>query len=326
MDIDIILQNISEKVVPPNISLKEILDIPNYHATLKVQIINNKIYTNKAITEERNIQILNQLRETLKYYELPNTIFAYCTQDHTPDKNCFLFSHAIQPNCNSKNIPAPCFTFDEFTPTDAIEKIYYDDAIISLYNHASTYMKSFETWEKKTDTVVFIGTLNADNDRINNTNFGKIEKVEQIIKNNPYPITRENYISREALAQYKYLLHLNGHHGAYSSRLKYLLMTGSLCFYIINHKGHEKPWLEYWMFYEELLNSIIITKTTSDCKTVIEHFNNNKEAAYQIANRAFNIVHQLLSKKNVLLYWKILLNTYSSRFEVKEQYYFVPFL
>jgi hypothetical protein len=326
IDVPTILQNIANEVVPEFISMEEVLAIPDYHATLKVQIFNNKIFTNKEITEERNIQILNQLRETINCHELPNTIFAYCTQDHTPNNNCVLFSHAIQTNVPNKNIPAPCFTFDDYTCTHAVERMKYEDSRISLYENARLSMETFESWNKKEDTIIFIGTLNDDNDRIENTQFGEIKNVNQIIKNNPGPMSFENYVPREALIQYKYLLHLNGHIGAYSSRLKYLLMAGSLCFYITNYKRSDYGWMEYWMFYEEILNSIVIAKNTSDCKNIIEQYDVNRMAAYERAKKGFDIIHQLITKQNVLLYWKLLLEKYSSKFVANEQIYFVPYV
>jgi len=201
------LRKIADKVVPETITLKEVLEIPDYHATLKVQIYNNKIYTNKEITEERNIQIMKQLSETLKYHSLPNTVFAYCTQDHTPDINCLLFTHAIQPYTNNRNIPAPCFTFDEYSPTSAIEKISHENAAKSLYENSKKYMDSYNNWDKKEDKVTFVGLVNDDNDRIENTRFTNLtNNIEQMIINTTVPVTSENYISRDSLASYKYLL------------------------------------------------------------------------------------------------------------------------
>jgi hypothetical protein len=327
MNIEEILKNITDVVVPTTIGLDEVLKIPNYHATLKVQIWNNQIYTDKTITEERNIQVLNQLRDTLKEHLLPNTTFAYCTQDHTPDEDCFLFTHAVQLNTNKKNIPAPCFTFDEYTAVYSKEPMHYDNVRQSLYEVSKPFMESIDTWNQKKDAIIFVGTLNNDNDRLANTNFGNIPNVEQIIINNGNYIN-DKYITREDLANYKYLLHLNGHNGAYASRLKYLLMTGSLCFYVMNYKGKFKPWLEYWMFYKDLLDCVIMSKTAVDCKNATILLNRKRELAFEKAKKGFEIVHSLLEKKNVLLYWKVLLEKYTANFdrELTEQIYFVPYL
>jgi len=327
MNVEEILTNITDIVVPRTIEIEEVLKIPNYHATLKVQIWNNQIYTDKVITEERNIQILNQLRDTIKEHTLPNTVFAYCTQDHTPNDDCFLFTHAVQLNTNKKNIPAPCFTFDEYTAVYAKEPMHYDNVRQSLHDVSKPFTESFDAWNEKKDAVIFVGTLNDDNDRLANTNFGETPNVEQIIVNNGNYVN-DKYISREDLATYKYLLHLNGHNGAYASRLKYLLMTGSLCFYVMNYKGQMKPWLEYWMFYKELLECVITTNTAHDCKYAITYFNGKRELAYEKAKKGFELVHSLLEKKNVLLYWKILLEKYNANMDkqLAEQIYFVPYV
>jgi len=103
-------------------------------------------------------------------------------------------------------------------------------------------------------------------------------------------------------------------------------MTGSLCFYIINHKGNQKLWLEYWMLYEELLQNVIIIESVEDCKTALEYFDKNRGDAFNRSKRGFELVHEILEQKNVLLYWKILLEKYSSKFLANEQIYFVPFV
>jgi hypothetical protein len=316
MDVHELLTNISKATVPQNIPMKEIINMPNFHASMKIQIWNNEIYTPGVIMEERCTQILNQLKEVLLVHKLPNVVFVYCTRDCSPDFNKYIFTHAIISGMPTNNIAAPCFTFYDWNINGITDILKYEDTKESLRNVASNYMVNLDEWSKKEDTLIFVGALTEENHRIKNTAFGEINGVTNIIVNS-LNVSKDTYISREELAKYKYLLHLNGHVGAYSSRLKYLLMTGSLCFYITDYENSFIQWLEYWMFCPEITKNMVITKTVKECEKAVAYYNNNKQEAYEKANRAYVATHQLLEKENVLLYWKVLLETYHSRTDVK---------
>jgi hypothetical protein len=327
MDVEQVLREIANKVVPKKITMHDVLSIPNYHATLQVQIWNGQLYTKTSVTEERHISILKQLRDVLLTYDLPNTVFAYCTQDHSPNTNCPLFTHALLANePANKNIAAPCFTFDEYTADCSEKPMVYDEVRRSVQDTALPYMESESRWKTKEDTLVFVGSVNDDNDRSTNTRFtNSLDPVQLWIHNHNHTVN-DKYVSREALAQYKYLLHLNGHQGAYASRLKYILMTGSLCFYIPQYKGSNKMWLEYWMMCPTILQSMVMARDVEDCTQKIHYYHEHGEDAYQVAKRGYDRIHTLLTKEHVLLYWKILLDTYYGRMvdPVKEQIYFIP--
>lgn len=326
MDVNNVLTQIAAAVVPGSIPISEVFQIPYYHATMKIQIWNNEIYTERPITEERHMQILKQLANTLALHSLPNTVFAYCTQDECPDLNRFLFTHAVLTTHYTRNIAAPCFTFYDWNIEGVTDILRYEDTKQSLYNVSIGYMTNLEEWNKKEDELTFIGALTEENYRIQNTQFGELRGVKNNVINNLNP-SLQTYIKREELAKYKYLLHLNGHKGAYSSRLKYLLMVGSLSFYITGYKDFDAKWYEYWMLCPEIINNVVITKTPEKCKQAIEYYNENREEAYEKANRAYIATHELLKKDNVLLYWKLLLETYNSRLDKSpdKQLYFIKF-
>jgi hypothetical protein len=326
MDVNNVLTQIAAAVVPGSIPISEIFRIPYYHATMKIQIWNNEIYTERPITEERHMQILKQLADTLLVHTLPNVVFVYCTQDGSPDQNRYLFTHAVLTTRYTKNIAAPCFTFYDWNIEGVTDILRYEDTKQSLYNVSIDCMANANAWDQKEDALTFIGALTEQNYRIQNTQFGELRGVKNNIINNLNP-SLQTYIKREELSKYKYLLHLNGHNGAYSSRLKYLLMVGSLSFYITGYKDFNAKWYEYWMFCPEIINNVVVTTTPEQCKQAIEYYNDNKEAAYEKANRAYIATHELLKKENVLLYWKLLLETYHSRLDKppKEQLYFVKF-
>ena len=325
--LEILLKNIAISTLPEKIEINEILNIPNYHATFKVQIYNNEIYTDIQITEERNVQILNQLRDMLKIYTIPNVIFAYCTQDYCPDDNSYLFTHAKLLHSNTKHIVAPCFTFDYYMEKTEGNNITYVESKKSLYDNSIRYMNDFDIWNNKVDEIVFVGSLTDTNDRINNTNFKNLKEVIPTIIDQSAG-SGENFIQREELIKYKYLLHLNGNGGAYSSRLKYLLLSGSLVFYITNFKNNDMLWMEYWMYCPDITENIILVRDVNDCEDAIEYFDKNRMVAYNISRNSYMATHTLLTKENILLYWKILLETYHSIVEnnINQQFFFHKFI
>lgn len=333
------LKEIAEKCVPEKLSIKEILNIPLIHASVMIQIHNNKIYSYKKTNEERNIQILRQLHETAKHHNLPNVIFVFNTMDQYSYPWCShpIFTHAklmSYPNC--RHILAPCFSFDYLYKHK--EKIYHEDSMLDILNKSQSYMTNIETWLKKEEKVSFIGGLYLD--RKINTNFPTIKGVDAHIEDKS--MWDEKYTNMSELSKYKYLLNLNGCGGGWSVRLKYLFMCGSLVFYITNYNAKEKNLnkllfnknmdrfivgqrddysiynlynIEYWMLHSSIQNNIILATDVNDCAKKIEYYNEHQEEAFEKAKRAREYTSEILSKKNVMLYWKILLETYSSRFD-----------
>jgi len=338
--IEQILGKIAEKCVPEKIPMKKVIDTKVHYSSLLIQILNNKIYTHIPITEGRHINIINQLKDVLKYHKLPNVLFIYSTLDQYsyPDWNDYIFTHAkpIHVPCNF--ILAPCYSFDTVNNDIKI----YDAEKDKIYNQSLQYMKSYEDWLKKEDVIFFTGGLYED--RKLNAKLPEIEGIKTFIQ---APNDKSNFIELSDHSNFKYLLNLNGCGGGWSTRLKFLLMCGSLVFYNVKYHLVEThinniDWLvipnevidnipiyylynvEYWMYYKEIHDCIIVSFNVDECSKQIEYYKNNQQEGYVKAKKGFDIIHELLEKNNVLLYWKILLETYHSRcdYEVTEQLFF----
>jgi hypothetical protein len=188
-------------------------------------------------------------------------------------------------------------------------------------------MNDFHMWNNKIDEIVFVGSLTDANDRINNTYFQNLKNVKPYIINQSADAGK-HFIQREQLIKYKYLLHLNGNYSAYSSRLKYLLLSGSLVFYITNFKKSDMLWMEYWMYYPGIIENIILASDVNQCEKAIEYFDKNRIEAFNLSRISYNTIHTLLSKENILLYWKILLDSYHSiiKNNINEQILFYKFI
>ena len=338
-NVDCILKDIAKKVVPKNLTLGQIKDIPDNYGTIKIQILNNKIYTSNIVTDKRGIQILNQLYNVTQYHQLPNVIFAYNTMDQYSylNWNDPIFTHSkIYNDKQCNHILAPDFSFDE--------------SLINITTDNKSYLSSEEEWYKKHDIFAFMGTLYKD--RKINTQFPPIENIEtNIIEKSTLD---EKCADMSELINYKYLLHLNGYGGSRSTNLKYLMLTGSLIFYMLNYNAVEENItplsyinemkkyvfqktdeydiyclynVEYWMLCDNFQDFLILCRDVKECTDKLEYYSKHKEEAYIIAKRGQKYTSEILSKKNVLLYWKILLETYHSCFEesMDELIYFIPF-
>lgn len=327
--IEKILEEIAKKCVPEKIPIKKIMDTKNHYSSLQIQILNNRIYTFLPVTEGRHINIINQLKEVLKYHILPNVMFIYNTLDQYsyPDWDDYIFTHAKPLHVPCNFILAPCYSFDTVNNDTKI----YDAEKEKIYNQSLQYMNNYEDWIKKEDTLFFTGCLYED--RKLNIKVPEIDGVKTFIQDHH---EKSNFIELSDHTIFKYLLNLNGCGGGWSTRLKFLLMCGSLAFYVVRYHLLETHinninWLlkpneviddlpiyylyniEYWMYYKGIHDCINISFNVDECSKQIEYYKNNPQEGYVKAKKGFDIIHELLSKENVLLYWKILLETYHSR-------------
>ena len=304
---------IVKKILPRNIDIQNVLNIKKIPQTIFVQIYNNEIYLLKPLIEERHFGIINQLKDCLKKYKIDNTIFAYNTMDQYNNLKDYIFTHSLVDNNKSNHILAPCFTFDSYAEQTSNNFIKYDSTYGSLLTSSEHYIKSLTNWNEKKNNLVFVGSLTDNNYRIHNTNFSSNCIVTPIVKNLSAD-SGNNFISREELIKYKYLLHLNGNGGAYSSRLKYLLLTNSLVFYITDYKNTILLHREFWMCGDDFDDLIIFCDNIRDCENKINYYHTHGDITYELCKNINIFCKKRLSKNSILLYWKILLNNYTSRF------------
>ena len=303
---ELVINNLSKI---EKINIGKVINLPSYHDTLFIQIHNNEIYTKNIVKEERHLQILNQLKKVTVKYVIPNCIFAYSTRDDYPNKEHFIFTHAKIKDTNTNNILAPCFTFDSYPEKDPANFISYEQSYNDLISIGEKYINDISIWNEKQNSLVFVGSIHSNNYRDINTNF---KGIPTIIKNLD-AASGNRFISRSELANYKYLLHLNGNNGAYASRLKYLLMTGSLVLYITKYYKNNNYQIEYWMNHDIFKRCLIHFNDTEECQNFILNKNISDEIKYNIAINGYYYIKYVLHPEKILLYWKLLLDAYSSK-------------
>ena len=311
-------KKVVKKLLPESIVLKKVFNIKKIKQTMFVQIYDNEIYLSKPISEERHLMIVNQIKDCLKKYKINNTIFAYNTMDMYPRLDDFVFTHSIIDSIETNNILAPCFTFDSYPERKSDNFVKYEDTYENITREGGVYMESPEKWNRKENNIVFVGSLTENNYRKNNTNFSKKCIVSPIIKNLSAD-SGDKFVNREDLVRYKYLLHLNGNSGAYSSRLKYLLLTDSLVFYITKYYSQNLLHREFWMYGDDFNDLVIFCDDMEDCEKKISYYHENKEISYSLCKNARDFCSRRLNKNSVLLYWKVLLNSYTDRFDEKSK-------
>jgi hypothetical protein len=167
--------------------------------------------------------------------------------------------------------------------------------------------ENFLPWTEKEETCMFVGSVTKEN--------GRLENVEIAL---PIPFLIANqqadspqFIERYAIGISKYLLHLNGHNGAYATRLKYLLGTGSLVFYITKSGSETNFWEEWWMLEE---NPFIVCSSKEEFRERLLYYMEHDEEALAIAIEGRKFFKEKLANEKVLEFWAALLNAYAARF------------
>lgn len=312
-DVNRILDEIANaNFVGKNIDINSVLNAPSHHDTLFIQIYDNQLYTRNPVCEERHHQVMRQLKSVLSKYIVPNTVFAYSTRDEYPNKGDFIFTHAIRKGENTNNILAPCFTFDSYPEKEPTNFIPYATTYSELVSLGFISCEDKQKWlNSKKPTLAFVGSIQPYNYRDVNTNFSSDISVD--IRNLD-AASGLRFISRSDLSNYRYLLHLNGNNGAYSSRLKYLMLVGSLIIYNTNFKGCFDYQIEYWMNHHLFEKCIVECKTINECEKYIKNdLANMPDSSYHVALSGFNYATEIIKPENVLLYWKILLEHYNTK-------------
>lgn len=307
-----ILSDIADWCIGDNYyTLSDILNNP--YAPLKLEIRNNMVniisverLPNGDI-EQRQLSMIKMIESICSKYTIPDTTIAYCGWDRSPDLNGAFFTHSRKRGHKSKNILSPCFTFYGYPERDpSIIKEYktsWDDLI--------KYPK--EPWIKRENKCVFVGTITQWNNRLDNTTISLNSNIELVLYNQP--ADSKNFISREDLTKYKFLLHLNGNGGAYASRLKYLLGSGGLVFYNYNSGDEINFWEEWWMKEDVFIDGkhYISAENKFICEEKINYYFNNPNLSEDISNNGYNFFKEFLNPDVIELFWVNLIKKYTSR-------------
>lgn len=293
-----------------NYYLNEINNLP--HNFLKIEINNNiptpitfEVLPNGHM-EQRQQSIFSMIKKVCEKFEIPNTSFVYCTHDRSPFDGPF-FTHAKLKNTITKNIIAPCFSLDSYPEGPNSITKYYEDTYLNLIESSNL------EWDKKENSCIFVGHIGENNNRLDNTNILLNENVKLQLFNQQSTAT--NFINREDLSKYKYLLHLNGNGGAYASRLKYLLGTNSLVFYNYNSGDESNFWQEWWMMDDFFIDGVhfISCKDKFELQDKINFYHKNQQECQKISKNGFNFFKDNLHPDVILNYWRTLLIEYTKK-------------
>lgn len=290
-------------------TLDDVYNVPHNYLTIQIydnkcRILQSEILPDGRM-EQRQYSMGKLLQSVLQRHQVPNVLFSWCTHDRTNMPHGKIFTHARLPGSN--NVIAPDHTFFGYPNTNP--------DIINTYvgSHKSLGNTNIE-WSKKRDECVFIGNLsNPTNYRRQNSSMNlKNEITLRIIDQNSGD---SSFISRESLAESKYLLHLNGHRGAYTSRIKFLLGAGSAVLYNINSGPEQNFWQEWWMDESIFQNGYHYLKlqNAKETEDVINHFHDKQEEIAQIAANGKSFFCNTLNPESVYLVWSEILKEYSRK-------------
>jgi len=135
---------------------------------------------------------------------------------------------------------------------------------------------------------------------------------EELIEHNR---KNRNFMSRESLSRYKFLPHFNGHNGAFSARLMYLLGTESFVIYNYNSGEESNFWEEWWMKDDVFIEGkhFVSVRDKGECEESLKYYFENQNIASEIATNGFKFFEEFLSPDNIEKYWVSLLNLYSKK-------------
>lgn len=295
-------------------SREEIMNLPPHYLIIEIRSNNPSVLRCEKLTngnmEQRQFSIFEIVKKVCSNYKIPDLIFGYCGYDRSPDLNGPFFTHSRLRGIKTRNILAPCFTFYGYPERNPEVIKLYTDSWSELVRFRSE--KKIE-WKDKRNTCVFVGSVSDYNNRLDNTTLALDETIDLEIINQP--ADSKNFITRESLSKYKFLLHLNGNGGAYASRLKYLLGTGGLIIYNYNSGNESNFWEEWWMNEDLFIDGFhfISVNNKFECEKALLKYSKNESDAEMIANNGYKFFEEFLNPEKVEEYWFYLLKAYSKK-------------
>lgn len=291
-------------------SYRDVTDTPSNFLTLQIHDNTCRVLKYEKIPdgrmEQRQFSLLKLIESVLKEYRVPNSIFTWCHHDRTNLPHQAIFTHARL--AGSRNVIAPDHTFWGYPNTDPN----------ILNSYAGTHKSLVDTnvsWSNKRDECVFIGSINPENHRAINTSMNLRDGVRLVVVDQGSGNSK--FVSRESLSDSKYLLHLNGHRGAYTSRLKYLLGAGSLVLYNTNSGQEQNFWQEWWMDENLFVPGVHYERANSanEIQDLIEKLHQQPEKCSVVAENGKRLFTEKLCPSSVRAAWAAILNEYAARCE-----------
>jgi hypothetical protein len=309
------LEEIAEWAIGDNqYNREEILNLPNHYLVIEIKLNHPAVIKCERLhdgqMEQRQFSIFRIIEIICSKHQIPDLVFGYCGQDKSPDINGPFFTHSRIKGSRGRNILAPCFTFYGY-PERYPEIIKeYTQTWDELIDHNK---KNRIPWGEKEDKCLFVGTITDQNNRDINTSMSLDFGLDLEIINQS--ADWEGFMSRESLSKYKFLPHFNGHNGAFSARLMYLLGTESFVMYNYNSGEHTNFWEEWWMKDDIFIDGkhYVAVANKYECEEKLKFYFENQDLASEIATNGFSFFEEFLSPKNVEKYWIALLNSYAKK-------------
>jgi hypothetical protein len=309
------IDEIAEWAIGPNTyNREEILNLPNHYLVIEIKSNQPSVIKcerlNDGQMEQRQFSMFRMLEILCSKYKIPDLILGYCGHDKSPDTNGPFFTHSRIRGTIGRNILAPCFTFYGYPERyPEIIKEYTKTWEELIENNR----KNRIPWEEKEDKCLFVGTVTSHNNRDINTDMNLDFGLDLEIINQS--ADWEHFMSRESLSKYKFLPHFNGHNGAFSARLMYLLGTESFVIYNYNSGGDTNFWEEWWMKDDIFVEGkhFVSARDKNECEGRLKYYFENQNLASEIATNGFKFFEEFLSPDNIEKYWVSLLNLYAKK-------------
>ena len=316
-------------------------NITNYYSNINygfhAKIVNNQLTIIKDFGsyQSRNKNTILMIKDVLKKYKLPNTEFLVNTDDMLKSDIDYFPVFTMARRKHQPYLTYPDHTFYKWdeAKTDSWE------------NERKVIMNKCKKINKKINKIMFRGAnthyireyLSKSLSR--SISKKRLEMLMRIMKKSSLfdiqivDVNKKNqkFVKLSDHCKWKYLLHIPGI--SYAARLKYLMMTNSLVFYI--HKNTEYEYKEFWYSQLHHMGNCIFIRDTNiynqknramkkdgkwddesnkyivkQIHDYIKLFEKDTKQYHQIIKNG-EILRNTFTYENILEYWYVLIKKYS---------------
>lgn len=293
----------------------------------RFKVINNKLYQCPVIQysgwETRTEAFKYMMLQTLKEHTIPDCEFVVYTDDGINERTI----HKMTRNGNLLPVlvtTSVIYKYNAILCPDFTFSFASEYAIMNNTKMSTSIIESVRDvpFESKQNKMVWRGGLSPyrakhfrSDDKYDIRNVVSSTRFRGDVTN---LFQAPNSLTRKEKAQYKYHLHLNGHNGneingAYSSALKWSLMSNSLVFYSAP-VFYREFWLHPLICREN--EHFIYVKDMAELDMVYNYYILRPEMAKQIAQNAYEFSKVYFQDYGVITYYmQRLLSEYSKRLD-----------
>ena len=289
----------------PTITREDLEYLTKYRHTftVRLKIINQKIYQYGSHRDGRLDSLVWLLKETLQDYVIADCEFLLFYGDSINDHNAELLKGKPMIVATSvadhSFILYPDFTFHVFPEYNITDHESYCNELVESIPFC-----------KKIPQIVFRGDMHPHT-RPFRTQYIRTDRHYNCQHYDIVYKTGKTFLSRKEKNNFKYYLHLNGlHDNAYSSALKYGLCN-SVVFY-----SAPTMYREFWQHPSIFKEGVhyIHTRNPNELDYKLNYYLTHETEAEEIATNALTFFKKYLWKKTTIKYYiQKLLNEYAKR-------------